>query len=183
MSLETLRNALPDFARDMKLNLGSLLTDQALSPTQAWGCAVACALAARQPQVLAWLTADARNHLPEPQLQAALAAGTIMGMNNVYYRFNHMMEEGGDAEYASMPARLRMQALARHEADKLDFELWCLAVSAINGCSACVVSHEKACRDKGASKATVQAAVRLGAVVKATADAFAAHLALEAAQG
>jgi alkyl hydroperoxide reductase subunit D len=178
MGLETLKNLLPEFAKDQKLNLGSVLSAPELTPVQAWGTALACAVASRNATVLAHITEEAQTHLSPELLDASRGAATIMGMNNVYYRYNHMLQEAGDTEYASMPARLRMQIIAKNAAEKLDFELWCLAVSAINGCSACVVSHEKVCRDKGASRATIHAAVKIAAVVKATGDAI---FALEAA--
>jgi lipoyl-dependent peroxiredoxin subunit D len=172
MGLEALKNLLPEYAKDQKLNLGSLLAAPELTPVQVWGTALACAIAARNATVLAHLTEEARHHLSPELMDAARGAATIMGMNNVYYRYNHMLQESGDPEYSTMPARLRMQIIAKNGAEKLDFELWCLAVSAINGCSACVVSHEKVCRDKGASKATIHTAVKIAAVVKATADAL-----------
>ena len=86
-----------------------------------------------------------------------------MGMNNIYYRFGHHMTS--NETYRSMPARLRMNIIRSHGVDQADFELWCVAVSAINGCAACVDSHEKVVRDKGMSEETVLAAVRLAAVI------------------
>lgn len=171
MSIDAIKERLPEFAKDQKLNLGTVISTPDLTPVQAWGTALSCAVAARNPFVLKELAEEARASLDEANYDAALAAATVMGMNNVYYRFTHFIEES-DKEYSTMPARLRMNVIGRHGADKLDFELWCLAVSSINGCQACVVSHEKVCRDKGASKATIQAAVKIAAVVKATADAM-----------
>jgi alkyl hydroperoxide reductase subunit D len=175
MGFEALKALLPEYAKDQKLNLGSTTTVPDLTATQIWGTVVATAFAARNATVLQHAVEEARNHLSAENLEAARGAASIMGMNNVYYRFNHMLEESGDAEYASMPARLRMQYIGRHPADKLDFELWCLAVSAINGCSACVVAHEKVCREKGASKATIHAAIKIAAVIKAIADTVSAE--------
>jgi alkyl hydroperoxide reductase subunit D len=88
-----------------------------------------------------------------------------MGMNNVYYRFTHLV--GGD--YPNMPAKLRMNVMARPGVEKADFELWSLAVSAINGCGMCMESHEKIVRQAGLSQEQVQAAVRIAAVVHAVA--------------
>lgn len=174
MSIETLKELLPEYAKDQKLNIGTVLTTPELTPVQAWGCAVACAIASRNATLLRHIAADARAHLGTEVFDAAAGAAVVMGMNNVYYRYNHFMEHA-DAEYSTMPARLRMNIIGRNGAEKLDFELWCLAVSSINGCQACVVSHEKACRDKGASKAAVQASIRIASVLKATADALFAH--------
>ena len=69
-----------------------------------------------------------------------------MGMNNIYYRFLHLVEDG---EYQTMPARLRMNVIGNPGIDKLDFELISLAVSAVNGCGLCVTSHEQKLREEG----------------------------------
>ena len=87
-------------------------------------------------------------------------------MNNVYYRFTHLASA---PDYKGLPARLRMNVIGKPGVDKVDFELWCLAVSAINGCGVCIDSHEKILRDAGLSAEQIQAAVRIAAVVHAVA--------------
>lgn len=164
-TLDELRAGLPDHARDLKLNLGSVLQAQELTEQQIWGTALASAIAARNEALLKAITAEAASRLSPEALRAARTAAAIMGMNNVYYRFVHMV--GGD--YGDRPARLRMNALAKPEVDHVDFELWSLAVSAINGCEMCVRAHEKVVRDKGASPDMVQAVVRIASVVHAVA--------------
>ena len=89
-----------------------------------------------------------------------------MGMNNIYYRFLHLVEDG---EYQTMPARLRMNVIANHGIDKLDFELISLAVSAVNGCGLCVTSHEKKLRSHDVSREAIQSAVRIAATIHAVA--------------
>ena len=98
-------------------------------------------------------------------LTAAKAAAAIMAMNNIYYRFTHLV--GGD--YPNMPAKLRMNVMAKPGVDKATFELWSLAVSAINGCGMCMESHERAVRQHGLTAEQVQASVRIAAVVHAVA--------------
>lgn len=165
MSLEALRAALPDYAKDLKLNLGSLAADPALNPRQSAGTFVASALASRNAEVIRALVAEFGPELGPEALNAAKAAAAIMSMNNVYYRFTHLV--GGD--YPRMPAGLRMNIMARPGVDKVDFELWSLAVSAINGCGMCMESHERAVVQAGLSRQQVQAAVRIAAVVQAVA--------------
>lgn len=165
MSIETLRAAIPDYARDIRLNLGSLAAEPVLDePTRA-GTFIASALAARNPVVTAAIMAEFAPKLPAEALAAAKAAAAVMAMNNVYYRFTHLV--GGD--YATMPAKLRMNVMAKPGVDKAVFELWSLAVSAINGCGMCMESHEKAVRQHGLTTEQVQAAVRIAAVVHAAA--------------
>lgn len=165
MSIETLKARLPDYAKDLKLNLGTLAAEPSLTVQQRAGTFIACALASRNAETTAAVTAEFAPQLSAEALGAAKAAAAIMGMNNVYYRFTHLV--GGD--YRNMPARLRMNVIGRPGVEKADFELWCLAVSAINGCGACMESHEHVVREGGLLAEQVQAAVRIGAVVHAVA--------------
>jgi alkyl hydroperoxide reductase subunit D len=167
MSLDTLKDRLPDYAKDLKLNLGVITSSTALTPQQAWGTAITAAVTARNPDVLAAITAAAGDALSPEALAAAKGAAAIMGMNNVYYRFTHFMAHS--AEYHAMPARLRMQIIGKPGVDHVDFELWCLAASAITGCEQCVRSHEKVVRDRGGTKELVHDAVRIASVVQAVA--------------
>ncbi|MEZ4403409.1 MAG: carboxymuconolactone decarboxylase family protein [Kofleriaceae bacterium] len=168
MTLEQLKQRLPDYARDLKINLGVVTgTATSLTPAQHWGTAVAAAVAARNPEVTAAVTAAAAGHLEPAGLRAARGAASVMAMNNVYYRFLHFVGDGTD--YAALPARLRMQLIGNPGVDALDFELWCLAASAVTGCGACVVSHDRVVRQHGASASQVQDAVRIAAVVHALA--------------
>ncbi|MBU8542395.1 MULTISPECIES: carboxymuconolactone decarboxylase family protein [Roseomonadaceae] len=174
MSLESIRGRLPDYAKDLKLNLGSLASEPVLNQQQRAGTFVASAIASRNAELTAALIAEFGPQLSPEALTAAKAAAAIMGMNNVYYRFTHLV--GGD--YASMPAKLRMNVMAKPGVEKVDFELWSLAVSAINGCGMCMESHEKIVLHGGLSKEQVQAAVRIAAVVHATAATLDAEDAL-----
>ena len=165
MSLEALRARLPEYAKDLKLNLGSLATEPLLNQQQLAGTFIASALASRHAATTAAIVAEFGPKLSPEALTAAKAAAAIMGMNNVYYRFTHLV--GGD--YPNMPARLRMNVMARPGVEKADFELWSLAVSAINGCGMCMESHEKIVLHGGLSKEQVQAAVRIAATIHAAA--------------
>lgn len=145
MSIEALKERLPDYAKDLRLNLSSLASDITLNEQQLAGTFVATAIASRNEELTQAIIAEFGAKLSPEALNAAKAAAAIMGMNNIYYRFTHMM--GGD--YTQMPAKLRMSVIARPGVDKVDFELWSLAVSAINGCEMCVKSHEQAVREGG----------------------------------
>ncbi len=168
-SIEQVRDALPDYARDLKLNLGSVLTANGapgLNEKQIWSIALASAIAARNTKFARSVEAQSRAHLADLDIEGAKAAAAIMGMNNIYYRFLHLVEDG---EYQTMPARLRMNVIANHGIDKLDFELISLAVSAVNGCGLCVTSHEKKLRSHDVSREAIQSAVRIAATVHAVA--------------
>jgi lipoyl-dependent peroxiredoxin subunit D len=166
MEIEKLQETIPDYARDLKINLGNVLQQVELNEAQTWGTAVACAIAARNTRLTAAVLADAAGHLNEAALGSAKAAAAIMGMNNILYRFRHLVT---NEKYGTLPARLRMQAIRGHGGDPVDFELFSLAVSAINGCAACVNAHEHVLLEKGLSEEVVMAAVRIAATFHAVA--------------
>ena len=169
MTLDTIRDQLPDFARDLKLNLGSVLTPQGapgLSERQIAALALATAIASRNQQLVRAIESWSQPQLDAAHAQAARAAAAIMGMNNIYYRFLHLVE---DAEYQTMPARLRMNVIGNPGIDKLDFELLSLAVSAVNGCGMCVTAHERKLREGGIGREAIQSAVRIASVLHAVA--------------
>ncbi len=167
-NLKNLAASIPDAGKDIRLNLQNVLGDGALSAEQRIGVALACAFVSRNEALVDAALQDAAQ-LDTTWTEDAKAAAALMAMNNVFYRFRHMI---GKESYTTMPARLRMQRLAQPETSKLDFELMCLAISAIHGCEMCVRSHEKSLLDLGASEAQVFDAVRLASVV------FAASVAL-----
>jgi alkyl hydroperoxide reductase subunit D len=165
MSLDALREALPAYAKDLSLNLSSLAGETLLTDQQKWGAFVASAHAVGAPAVVRAIEAAARQAgLSEDALAAAKGAAAIMGMNNVYYRSLHLMKNG---EYATLPARLRMNLLANPGVERVDFELWSTAVSAVNGCGMCLDAHEAELKKHGVPNTTIQAALRIAAVVNA----------------
>ncbi len=166
MSIETLKNRLPEYAKDLKLNLSSLAVEASLSEQQRAGTFVASAIASRNTDVTEAIIAEFAAKLSPEALNAAKAAAAIMAMNNIYYRFVHLSSA---ADYKTMPAKLRMNVIGKPGVEKADFELWSIAVSAINGCGMCIDSHEKVLREAGISAEQIQAAVRIAAVVHAVA--------------
>ncbi|MBS1812109.1 MAG: carboxymuconolactone decarboxylase family protein [Acidobacteria bacterium] len=164
--IESLRTRLPEAAKDIKLNVQSVFQTTTLTPHQIWGVAVASAIATRNPEVRNAIFADAQAHLSQEVTEDAKAAAALMAMNNVYYRFRHMV---GKESYSTKPARLRMNWIGKPLGNKVDFELFCLAVSAINGCEMCIRSHEKVVVDGGLSEDQIHDAVRVAATIQALA--------------
>ena len=175
MSIAELKNKIPDYAKDIKLNLSSLSTDETLDAQKLWGTFLASALATGNAQVIAAIEVEAANHLSDEAQTAAKAAAAIMAMNNVYYRFVHLAK---NKEYQTLQAKLRMNVIANPGVDKVDFELWSLAVSAINGCGMCIDSHEAELRKAGLSTTEIQTSVRVASVVSAVAAVLAGENAL-----
>jgi alkyl hydroperoxide reductase subunit D len=158
-------------ARDIKLNLQSVLAASggSLTPEQRWGCAVACAVASRNPRLQGAVVADARAEVGAAVVDDAIAAAAIMGMNNVYYRFRHKIEKPG---YAERPARLRMNRLVKPAGSKVDFELYSMAASAILGCDWCLRAHEKVVLEGGVTEEQVHDAIRIAATMNGAAIAL-----------
>ncbi|MDZ4796687.1 MAG: carboxymuconolactone decarboxylase family protein [Bryobacteraceae bacterium] len=169
MSFDSYLDSIPHYARDIRINMGNVLKQTELTPAQLWGTAVASAVASRNAATIRAIEAEAVNYVPDAVIDAARTAAALMAMNNVYYRFLHLVE--GD-RYGNIPARLRMQGLRTHGTDQADFELWCTAVSAINNCPACVASHERVVREKSLTEEQVAAAIRIAAVIHAASTAL-----------
>ena len=169
MTLNELLETVPGYAKDLKLNLSSLIQQPELNEQQVWGTLVASAVASRNALLVHTILEEATAHLSVQAIEAAKGAAAIMGMNNVYYRFIHLTT---NPKYRTLPARLRMNILRTHGIDPVDFELWCAAVSAINGCGACVDSHEQTIRNKGVGEESIAAVVRLASVVHGLATVF-----------
>ncbi len=182
MTIDTLKKQIPDYAKDLRINLGNVLdTEQSAGMTeqQVWGTALATAIAARNRDLIAAIAADAQAHLDETWLNASRSAAAIMGMNNIYYRFVHL---ASNDEYAKLPAKLRMTVIGNPGIDKVDFELMSLAVSAINGCGLCIDSHERILKHGGVSSEVIQHAVRIASVMHAVACVLDTHESASLAQ-
>jgi alkyl hydroperoxide reductase subunit D len=166
MSLNDVARALPDYAKDLRLNVSSLVSDQLLDDQKKYGLFIACAHATGYRPLIEAVEEEASEKLSAEAMNAARAAASIMAMNNVYYRFTHL---ASNKEYAKLPARLRMNVIGAPGIDKADFELYSLAVSAMNGCGVCIDSHEKVLQQAGVGTEVIQTAVRIAAVVQALA--------------
>jgi len=177
MSIDTLQTLIPAYARDLSLNLTNLLSETVLSDQQKWGAFLSCAHAVGVPAVVRHIEAAAAQVITPEAVTASKAAAAIMGLNNVYFRALHLMQ---NKEYEKMRAGLRMNILANPGVDKVDFELWSLAVSAVNACGLCMDSHEKVLRNHEVTAVQVQAALRIAATVNAISAVIRAETALTA---
>jgi alkyl hydroperoxide reductase subunit D len=170
MSLKEFAETLPDYAKDLRLNVGSLLNDQSLGDQRKYGLLLACAHGSGYRPIVAAAEAEAEGKLSAEAANAARAAAAVMAMNNVYYRFVHL---ASNPVYGTLPAKLRMNVIANPGIDKADFELFSLAVSAMNGCGMCIDSHERVLTQHNVKPEAIQTAARVGAVIKAVATVHA----------
>lgn len=173
--LNQLKETFPDAARDIKINLGNVLQPGALNADQTWGSAIAAAYAARNETLTRAVLADAKAAgIGEAVFEDAKAAAILMGMNNVYYRFRHLI---GKEDYSQKPARLRMMRLKQVATNQTDFELFCLVVSSVNNCEACLKSHEAVVLEGGLSTDQVHDSVRIASIINAAAVALETNIA------
>ena len=170
MSLKEFADRLPEFAKDLRLNVSSLLNDPTLEDQRKYGLILACAHGTGYRPIVAAAEAEVEGKLSPEAANAARAAAAVMAMNNVYYRFVHL---ASNPVYGTLPAKLRMNVIGSPGIDKADFELFSIAVSAINGCGMCIDSHERVLSQHGVKPETIQAAARIGAVIKAVATVHA----------
>lgn len=168
MAIENLKNALPEYAKDLKLNLSSLTRSKELSEQQLWGSMLAAAAATRNAQVFKEIREEAAGHLSEEAMNAASMSASIMGMNNVAYRAQEFLPD----EYATIRMGLRQNGMAKPGVEKVDFELWNIAVSVINGCGKCTAAHEHTVREEGLKESQVWEAVKVAATLQGIAQAL-----------
>jgi alkyl hydroperoxide reductase subunit D len=173
MHMTELADTIKDYGRDIRLNLSSVLSEEGapgLSKQQIWGVALACAYYTKNEKLVGAIQSDAAAEALSPEyIEASKAAATIMAMNNVYYRFLHLSD---DKNFSKMPARLRMNVIAKPGIEKKDFELMSLAVSALAGCGMCINSHVNEVAKAGISSEGSQSAVRIASVINAAAQAL-----------
>ncbi len=164
--LDTIKSQLPAYAKDLKLNLSSLMREETLSVERRYGSVFAAALASGNETLIKAFADEAAQHLDAEELENVKAANAIMSMTNIYYRFLHMAKDG---EYQRMAANLRMQIIGKPPADKVNFELFSLVVSAVNGCEFCVAAHDAELKKAGLNREEIQASIRIAATVHAVA--------------
>lgn len=163
----SIKEKIPDWAKDIRLNLDAAILRSSLSQEDAIGAALAAAFAAKSPS----LVNAFKSVLSEQDANAALTAAALMGMNNVWYPYTEM---ANDAELKTLPAQLRMLAYANHGGvQKKRFELFALAASIVGKCHFCVAAHYSILKEEGYTLEQRRDIGRIAAVVNATAQVLA----------
>ncbi len=173
MSLETLKDLVKDYGRDIRINLDSVLSAEGapgLSDTQIFGTFLASAYATKSEKLKELAEEVVSGKLAVEEIEGIKAAVTIMGMNNIYYRYLHILE--GQDELKKLPAKLRMTIIGKPGIEKVNFELYSLAVSAITGCGMCINAHVHEVKKGGIEELGIQSAIRIASVTNATAQAL-----------
>lgn len=167
--LSSIKDALPDTAKDIRLNLDAVIARSSLAPADALGVALAAAAAAKSKVLVDVFRAN----MPPAEASAALSAAALMGMNTVWYPF---LEMADDAELKSLRAELRMNAYASSGGvEKKQFEAYALSASIVGQCHFCVKSHFDLLRKAGLTVQQLRDIGRIAAVISATAQVLATH--------
>jgi alkyl hydroperoxide reductase subunit D len=169
--IAAIKELIPDYAKDIRLNLDGTIARSSLEGNDAVGVALAAAFAAKSPKIIAAIR-EAGVLSPE-EVNGALTAAALMGMNNVWYPYVEMTD---NADLKSQPAGLRMNAYASHGGvDKRRFEMYALAASIIGKCHFCVKSHFDTLINEGMSSTQLRDVGRIASVVNAAAQVIVAE--------
>jgi len=167
--LNDIKDRIPDYAKDVRLNLDGAIARSALPPPEALGVALAAAFAAKSDT----LVAAFRAQMPESEAAAALSAAAIMGLTNAWYSYIDMAE---DPTLKTTAAQLRMNAYQNHGGTaKRSFEAYALSASIVGKCRFCVSSHVAVLRKEGVGDTELRDIGRIAAVVNAAAQVLAAE--------
>ena len=168
MGVDTIRSAVPEYAKDLRLNLGSVITTSSLEPLMAWGAALTAALVSKNEQVIQGILEDAKEHLDETHINGVKTTAAIMSMSNVWYKFTDLIQ---DEEVKKLPPKLRMNAIMNHGGvSPALFEGWGLAASVVNACGICVNAHAAQMRKQELTAQNIVDIGRIATVVKAVSD-------------
>ena len=167
--VDQLKEAIPDYAKDTRLNLDAVLTRSTLAPEEAYGCAVAAAFATGNGKLVSFITtyiSDWERGEQEDwtiERDAALAAGSIMAQNNVWYPYIEMAD---DEQLKGLPAQLRMNVIATSGGTtKERFESYSLAASIVGKCHFCVRAHYDGLKKMGYTVEQLRDIGRIAAVI------------------
>jgi alkyl hydroperoxide reductase subunit D len=160
--VDQLKDSLPEYAKDIKLNLDAVINRSTVDPDHALYISIAAAFATGNGKLLAFITANATD---EVEKNAALTAGAIMAQNNVWYPFIEMAD---DTNLKGLPAQLRMNAISSHGGTtKGKFEAYSLASSIVGKCHFCVKAHYETLKGEGYSIEQLRDIGRIAATVNA----------------
>ena len=160
--IETIKSAMPDYAKDTKLNIDAVLLRSTLDPDVAMGCAVASLAATGNGKLVSLILSD----LPA-EADAAMTAASLMAQNNVWYPYVEMAE---DEALKGLPAQLRMNAIATHGGTTKDrFEAYSLAASIVGKCHFCVKAHYDGLKKMGYTVEQLRDIGRIAAVMNSCA--------------
>jgi alkyl hydroperoxide reductase subunit D len=166
--VNVVKEGLPEYAKDTRLNLDAVLLRSSLDPLVAQGCALAAAFAAGNSRLATAIDAEFEDR---KEADAALTAAAIMAQNNVWYPYVEMAE---DPALKGLPAQLRMNGIINHGGtSKVNFEAYSLAASIVGKCHFCVKAQYDTLKKEGMSVEQLRDVGRIAAVVNSVAKVLA----------
>lgn len=162
-SLDVLEEGKSRYLADLKLNFKNSFESAHLNKKEVALLGYALAVNAGNTALKRFFRENANAEgATEAEVAEAAACASLLSANNVFYRFRHFINK---EKYNEIPARIKMNIMARPVTGKEFFELMSLAVSAVNGCEMCVKSHENSLIELGSAEERIFEAVRLGAII------------------
>lgn len=162
--VDTLKGNIPEYAKDLRLNLDSVMKRSTLDPEMVEYVALAATFATGNTKLWTWISSQLTN---ETEKNAALTAASLMGMNNVWYPYVEMAE---DEQLSGLPAQLRMNAISTHGGTtKARFEAYSLAASIVGKCHFCVKAHYDTLKKEGYTVEQLRDLGRIASVIAAVA--------------
>lgn len=157
--VDQLKEVIPDYAKDIRLNLDSVVNRSALDKEEAEACALAAAVATGNGKIVSILLGSIEN---ETERDAAMTAASLMSMTNTWYPYVEMVGGGLDG----IPPQLRMNAIASHGGTtKARFEAYSLAASIVGKCHFCVKAHFDTLKAEGYTVDQLRDIGRIAAVM------------------
>lgn len=160
--VDQIKEGLPDYAKDTRLNIDSVVKRSTLDPVEAQCVALAAVFATGNSKLWTWIQAQIED---TKEAEAAITAASLMAMNNVWYPY---VEMAGDEQLSGLPAQLRMNAIASHGGTtKARFEAYSLSASVVGKCYFCVKAHYDTLKKEGYSVEQMRDIGRIAAVMNA----------------
>ena len=158
--VDQLKETIPDYAKDTKLNIDAVVKRSTLAPEEAEACALAAAFATGNTKLWTWMQSQIAD---QKEATAAITAASLMAMNNVWYPY---VEMAGDENLSGLPAQLRMNAIATHGGTtKARFEAYSLDASIVGKCHFCVKAHYDTLKKEGYTVEQLRDIGRIAAVI------------------
>jgi alkyl hydroperoxide reductase subunit D len=162
--VDQLKEGLPEYAKDTKLNLDAVIKRSSLAPEEAEAIALSAAFATGNGKLITFISSSIADI---KERDAALTAGSIMAQNNVWYPYVEMAD---DENLKGLPAQLRMNAITTHGGTtKARFEAYSLAASIVGKCHFCVKAHYETLKKEGYTVEQLRDIGRIAAVITSVA--------------
>lgn len=162
--VDSVKEALPDYAKDTRLNIDAVVKRSTLAPEEAEAVALAAAFASGNTKLWTWIQSEIAD---KKEAEAAITAASLMAMNNTWYPYIEMAD---DANLSGLPAQLRMNAIATHGGTtKARFEAYSLSASIVGKCHFCVKAHYETLKKEGYTVEQLRDIGRIASVINAVA--------------